>query len=264
MISFGPHGEEALRMKMAQGLNNGVRGLALLSREEVLAMEPNVSPAVTAGLFAPEAGTVIPWELGIAAAENAAHNGVAFHLNSMVTRIEKVPDGYVLEAGSRQFHAQGIINCAGLNADMVHEMVSEPTVRIFPVAGDYFILDTKAAGLIKRIIFHEPEEKGKGLTLVPTVDGNILLGPSIVASGEKSDAFPTSAEGLERLRELADLVIPSLPMEHVIRSSVRSGPTRFMCAQFTPQAVFGVKTEVSPISSSPKLTMPRIFSVSSE
>ncbi len=226
MISFGPHGEEVLRKKMTQGLANGVRGLALLSREEVLAMEPNLSSAVTAGLCAPEAGTVIPWELGIAAAENAVHNGTAFHFNATVTRIEKTPDGFLLEAGSRVIHTRGIINCAGLNADVIHEMVAEPSVRIFPGAGDYYVLDTKAAGVIRHVIFHEPEEKGKGLTLVPTVDGNILLGPSRVVAGEKGDAFPTSAEGLERLRELAELVIPALPMAHVIRSfgAVRPNP----------------------------------------
>jgi glycerol-3-phosphate dehydrogenase len=226
MISFGPRGEEVLGKKMAQGKANGVRGLALLSREEVLSIEPNVSPAVTAGLFAPEAGTVIPWELGIAAAENALHNGAEFQFNSAVTRIEKVPDGYVLEAGGRPFHARGIINCAGLYADGLHEMVAKPSVRIYPEAGDYYILDTKASGVIRHIIFHEPEEKGKGLTLVPTVDGNILLGPSKIPSGEKNDAFPTSKEGLEWLCGLAEQVIPSLPMEHVIRSfgAVRPNP----------------------------------------
>jgi glycerol-3-phosphate dehydrogenase len=182
MISVGPRGEETLRKKMAQGQTGGVRGLTLMSREEVLALEPNLTPAVTAGLYAPEAGTVIPWELGIAAAENAARNGASFYFNSAVTHIDRVPDGYILEAKGRKFHARGILNCAGLNADMIHECVAEPAVRIFPAAGDYYILDTKTAGFIRHVIFPEPEEKGKGLTLVPTVDGNILLGPSRVAA----------------------------------------------------------------------------------
>lgn len=227
MVSFGPRGDEVLRKKMEQGQKNGVRGLMLLSREEVLAMEPNLNPAVTAGLFTPEAGTVIPWELGIAAAENALINGAAFYFNSAVTRIEKAPDGYVLEAGGRRFHGRGVINCAGLFADTVHEMVAKPSVRIFPEAGDYYILDTKAAGVIRHVIFHEPEVKGKGLTLVPTVDGNILLGPSRVAAGEKNDAFPTSREGLEWLCGLAEQVIPALPMEHIIRSFGALRPNPF-------------------------------------
>lgn len=228
MISFGPFGEETLRKKMSQGLKNGVRGLRLLSHDEVLAMEPSLSPSVTAGLYAPEAGTVVPWELGIAAAENAVHNGASFHFNTTVTRIEKVPDGYMLQAGGRIYKARGIINCAGLNADVVHEMVLEPAVRIFAAAGDYYVLDTKTASAVKHVIFHEPEEKGKGLTLVPTVEGNILLGPSSVASEDKNDSFPTSEEGLERLRVLKDQVIPSLSMTHVIRSFGALRPNPFL------------------------------------
>lgn len=226
MVSFGPSGEKTLRKKLSQGLTNGVRGLRLLPREGVLALEPNLSQDVTMGLYAPEAGTVIPWELGLAAAENAVANGAALHLSSQVTSIEKTSKGYRIIAGGKLYHARGVINCAGLSADVILEKVSQPTIRIFPAAGDYFILDTKASGLIRHVIFHEPEERGKGLTLVPTVDGNILLGPSQVHADAKDDTFPTSAEGLSKLRELVNTVIPSLPMDHVIRSfgAIRPNP----------------------------------------
>ena len=106
-------------------------------------------------------------------------------------------------------------------------MVSPPAVRIFPAAGDYYVLDTKTAGFIRHVIFHEPEAKGKGLTLVPTVDGNILLGPSRVGANAKDDTFPTSREGLDRLRALVDAVIPALPMDQVIRSFGAMRPNPF-------------------------------------
>ncbi|NLA86935.1 MAG: FAD-dependent oxidoreductase, partial [Clostridiales bacterium] len=186
-----------------------------------------LSPEVTTGLYAPDAGTVNPWELGIAAAENAVGNGAAFHFNTTVDRIEKTDGGYTISAGGRTFFAGGVINCAGLYAGDVHDMISEPSVRVFPDAGDYYILDTKTSGMIHHVIFHEPEEKGKGLTLVPTVDGNILLGPSRVAAGDRNDAFPTSAEGLEWLRELAGAVIPALPLSHIIRSFATLRPNPF-------------------------------------
>ena len=78
MVCFGPRGEERLFRKHAQGLQNGAQGLRILSREEVLSHEPNLSADVRLGLYAPQAGTVIPWELGLAAAENAVSNGVQF------------------------------------------------------------------------------------------------------------------------------------------------------------------------------------------
>lgn len=225
MVCFGPEGEKTLRKKLSQGLTNGVRGLRLLTREETLVLEPNLSPNVRLGLFAPEAGTVIPWELGLAAAENAVHNGAELMLNTRVTNIEKSENGYRVYVGETVFNTRGIINCAGLFADEIFEKIEKPSVRIFPNSGDYFLLDTKAAGCVRHVIFHEPEEKGKGLTLVPTVDKNILVGPSKILSNEK-DGFKTSCEGLGKLRTLVTEVIPGLPMEHVIRSfgAIRPNP----------------------------------------
>jgi len=217
MVCFGPTGENRLHQKMEQGLQNGVRGLRLLSRTEVLSLEPNLSPNVRAGLYAPEAGTVLPWELGIAAAENAVANGAELFFNAKVTHIEKTESGYRIEAGGRVFGCRGVVNCAGLSADKVLELVLPPSVRIFPAAGDYLVLDTKTRGLISHIIFHEPEEKGKGLTLVPTVDGNILLGPSYTPADGNED-YKTSREGLDWLAVLAGEVIPPLPLSQVVRS----------------------------------------------
>ena len=226
MVSFGPRGDASLQKKLLQGQENGVRGIRLLSRDEVLALEPKLSKTVTAGLYAPEAGTVNPWELGIAAAENAAANGAAIYVNTTVTGIRPTDAGYVVHAGDSSFRAKGIVNCAGLFADKISEMVSEPSVRLYPDAGDYYILDTKVSGFVRHVIFHEPEEKGKGLTLVPTVDGNVLLGPSKVPAEGKNDAFPTSSEGLTELRTLATEVIPDLPLSQIIRSfgAVRPNP----------------------------------------
>lgn len=225
MVCFGPNGEETLRKKCAQGVKNGVRGIRLLTQEQALALEPNLSPGVRLGLFAPVAGTVIPWELGLAAAENAVENGAEIKLNAKVTSIEKAENGYRVYVGNTVFAARGVINCAGLFADEVYEKLHKPAIRIFPESGDYFLLDTKASECIGHVIFHEPEQKGKGLTLVPTVDGNILVGPSKIESEEKK-AFKTSRRGLDKLAALVSEVMPALPMEYVIRSfgAIRPNP----------------------------------------
>ncbi len=225
MICFGPKGEETLRKKLAQGRQNGVHGLKLLSGSEVLALEPNISGNVRLGLYAPQAGTVIPWELGLAAAENAVKNGVSLYLNTKVNEISHYKSGYKVSAGGKTFYTRGIINCAGLYADEILEKAQRPSVRLSAKAGDYFVLDTKTAGFIGHVIFHEPEEKGKGLTLVPTVDGNILVGPTR-RPADKKNGFKTSQDDLNQLRTLVGDVIPGLPMEHIIRSfsSLRPNP----------------------------------------
>ncbi|MCL1835432.1 MAG: FAD-dependent oxidoreductase [Oscillospiraceae bacterium] len=234
MVCFGERGDAVIRDKIRQGSENGVEGLSYLSREDVLALEPNIAPGVFSGLYSRDSGTVLPWELCLAAAGNAADNGVDIFRRAEVTNISREGEGFRIQAGSDEYYARGIINCGGLSADKIHSMVIKSPIGISPDAGDYIVLDTKAAGHISHIIFHEPEHKGKGLTLVPTVGGNILIGPTErpyeqdaggarAAAGSKAkpgdDMFAgTSLDGLEALRAQILQVMPSLPVEHAIRT----------------------------------------------
>ncbi|MFB0921791.1 MAG: NAD(P)/FAD-dependent oxidoreductase [Oscillospiraceae bacterium] len=224
-VCFGPEGEEKLRDKFEDGIKSGVHGLKLVTREEILKMEPHLNADVRLGLFSPEDGTVIPWELGLAAAENAVHNGTELNLKTKVSYIKRVNNGYEVFAGNTVFFTRGIMNCAGLFADEILEKVQKPSLRLFPNSGNYIILDTKITGFVSHIISQETEQRTKGLTLVPTVDGNILVGPTKTSSGEK-DGFETYAEGLDRLGSLVAEVMPELPMEQTIRSfgAIRPNP----------------------------------------
>lgn len=255
MICFGERGHEVLLRKYKDGAENGVRGMRLLTREEVLELEPNIASTVHSGLFVPDTGTVMPWELCLAAAENAAHNGAEFFLNCEVLGVKQ---GYEIETTKGVFRAKAIVNCAGMAADRLLEMTYEPVVRIVPSAGEYLIFDTKTSGAIGHVIFHEPEKKGKGLTLVPTVDGNIMAGPTErplkqwtveskqvggtfashashagdcprPPSGEQDGClygYETEQEGLDLLQSLVREIVPSLSHDHIIRSfgTVRPNP----------------------------------------
>jgi len=230
MISVGPRGEKILQKKYTDGQENGVPGLQLLSGSEVRALEPNLTTAVTGGLYAPGSGTVDPWSLGIAAFENAAANGVDFRFNERVETLARDWDGFSVETNQDSYHAKAVINCAGLQADMVRELSEPPLVRIFPSAADYLILDVASSSYVNHIISHEPEEKGKGLTLVPTVDGNLLIGPT----ERDSDGLlgdPTDADGLALLRRLCGEIVPGLDLGETIRSfgALRPNPYYVNC-----------------------------------
>lgn len=225
MLSFGPRADSVLEKKYEQGVENGVKGLELLDREETLRREPRLAEHVRGALYAPGTGTVDPWELGIAAYENAAANGVDFRLNEKLLRMERRGEGFLLETEKESYNCRAVLNCAGLDAPAVRELLLTPLVRIFPSAADYMVLDTKLRGFVNHIIFHEPEEKGKGLTLVPTVDGNILVGPTEYDFDEQED-YATTAFGIERLYELCGEIVPELDLGELIRSfgSMRPNP----------------------------------------
>jgi glycerol-3-phosphate dehydrogenase len=84
---------DGLKELYDRGVANGVKGLKILSREEALEMEPNLSENVEGALYAPTGGIICPFELNIAMAENANMNGVDFRFNTEVEDIKKGEDG---------------------------------------------------------------------------------------------------------------------------------------------------------------------------
>ena len=221
MVSFGPRGERSLAKKLEQGKLNGVPGIRLLSGDEARAMEPMLSPDVTAALWVPSTGTVNPWLLGIAAYENALENGCRARMNMKVTAIEKIGQEYLVSAGQEQFFCRAVVNCAGLSSPDIQEMVFPPSVTLHPDGTDYLVMDPRipAPG---RIIFQESEQ-GKGITAIPCVEGNLLLESPARPLGIP---YATTLEGMEHLKTAAASLLPGLEIGSVIRSfgAVRPNP----------------------------------------
>ena len=225
MVSYGEKADTVLKKKYENGLSMGVPGLRLLSGEEARKMEPVLAEGVTSALYAPTAGTVNPWALGIAACENATANGAELCLNTRVLGIRKTAEGYRIETDRETFSCRAVVNCAGLAADRVQKLLFPSPVHIAPDAGDYLILDKAAENKPTRIIQYEPEDSGKGFNAVPTVEGSLLLGPS---ERENETDFAVSAAGLSFVRERAGRVLPGLDFNDAIRSfaAVRPNPQR--------------------------------------
>ena len=78
VVAFSPSERATLEELLARGRANGVPGLRILERSELMELEPNLSPEADSALFAATGGTVEPYELTIALAENAVMNGVEF------------------------------------------------------------------------------------------------------------------------------------------------------------------------------------------
>ena len=225
MVSYGPGADRVLRKKYDAGLQSGVPGLRLIPGPQANDMEPLLAPGVTSALYAPSTGTVNPWQLGIAAFENALHNGAQPLLNTQVLGIQPSGGGYIIETNGAPIACRVILNCAGLNADKVQELLFPPSVRLIPTGADFFVLD-KRAPAPSRIIFQESEEKGKGVTAVPTVEGNLLLGPSQRPLEDRP--WATTFGGMDFLREATTQVLPGVDLSQIIRSfaSVRPNPHR--------------------------------------
>jgi glycerol-3-phosphate dehydrogenase len=206
-----------------RGNENGVE-VELLDRETVLAMEPNLSELVVGALYAKTAAIVYPWELAIALMENAMDNGVMLKLNHKIEDINKTDTGYTLLTSNGPFEAKIIINCAGVYADQIHNMIAKPRFSIHPRRGQYYVLDRSVGDLVSHVIFPCPSEKGKGVLVTPTTHGNILVGPNSEYIENKEDIGTTSS-GLEFVREHANKTVKNLPFNKIIRSFSGLRPT---------------------------------------
>ena len=217
VLCFDEKDVPSLQRLYDQGLKNGVEGLEILSREKLKQMEPNISDNAVAALHAPTGGIVCPFGLTIALAENAAVNGVEFHLNTEVQNIEKQDDGYRLNTNRGVFDTKVVINAAGVYAGYFHNMVSEDKIHIIPRKGEYCLMDKKAGGFVSHTIFQLPTIYGKGVLVTPTVHGNLLTGPTAV-DVENPESLNTTREGMEDLLKRAGLSVNNLPSRQVITS----------------------------------------------
>ena len=96
LVAVSPEQVTALDRLRANGLQNGVTGLAVLSREETLRLEPHLSPATCGALSVPGESLIDPFGAAIAQAEVAALNGVQFFLGEEVRAIDRGPVGHIV------------------------------------------------------------------------------------------------------------------------------------------------------------------------
>ena len=200
-----------------RGEKNGVEGLKVLSREEVLAIEPHIGDEVVGALLAPTAGIVCPFKLTVAMAENAAVNGAEFLFDTEVKKIYCDDGVWHVVTGDHDYTAKAVVNAAGVYSDVFNNMVSERKLHITPRRGDYILLDRAAGGYVRHTIFQLPTKLGKGVLVTPTVHGNTIVGPTAVDVDDK-ESTATTAEGIDSVIAKSALSVKGLPVRQVITS----------------------------------------------
>lgn len=218
VVGFSDEDRERLGGLFDKGRANGVEKLELVDGACAHELCPTLAPEVVCALYAPTAGIVCPYELTLAFAENAAHNGVKFTFNAELTALEKAADGWRLTfADGSSETARVVVNAAGVYADAVNNMVSAHKLHIIPRRGEYCLFDRTAGPLAPMTIFQTPTPMGKGVLVTQTVDGNLLAGPTAVDIGDKTDT-DTTAEGLDYALKTAARSVGQLPMRQIITS----------------------------------------------
>jgi glycerol-3-phosphate dehydrogenase len=243
VLAFDKDDEKVLQQLYDNGIKNGVTGMAIVDRDFILQKEPYVNPLVTKALYAKNAGIVSPYKLNIAAMDNAIMNGVMFLRETKVTGIEK-KDGLfhiavdvtgdicsmskidpIKEEDRTDITAKIIINCAGAHADEISHMAGDDSFKIIPRRGEYILFDKTEGSRINTVLFQTPTEKGKGILVTPTVDGNLMIGPDATLAQDKDDKC-TNSDNLDYVYKTATQSYTGLNMKKSITvfAGIRATP----------------------------------------
>ena len=238
------------------GVKNGVSGLRIVERDELVQMEPNISDSAVAALYAPTGAIVCPFGLTYALAENAADNGAEFQFDSEVTGIERIDGGWRVHTVRGDLEAKVVVNAAGVCSGKIHNMVSDDPMTIIPRRGDYFLLDRTTGGFVSRTVFQLPGKYGKGVLVAPTVHGNTIVGPTAI-DVDDPDATATTQAGLDAIRAKCGRAVKNLPLRQTITSfaGLRAHEPRheFFIGQIAPGFVDCAAIESPGLSSAPAI-----------
>lgn len=219
VVAYSWDDMQMLDVLFERGFNNGVPNMEIISQERLRTMEPYISEEAVGALWAPTAGIVSPYELTIAAIENAVTNGARVKRNSGVFDIEHKDDMFIISTASGVIKAKYVINCAGVFADNIARMIGDDTFKIIPRKGEYYLLDKTEKKMVNHVLFQCPSKMGKGILVTPTAHGNVLMGPTAIDLDFDSKLdVDTTIEGLMEVKFSTNRVIPSLTTRNAITS----------------------------------------------
>jgi L-2-hydroxyglutarate oxidase len=182
-----------------RGRANGLDGLQRLSATELKLHEPHVSGV--AGLFVPQTGIVDYVHVTQKLAELFQARGGVIHLNTPVTKIQQIQDGYLIHSSDKKFKFRGLVNCAGLYADKVARLAGlQPKVKIIPFRGEYYEFKPESSNLVNHLIYPVPDPQMPflGVHFTRMIDGTVEAGPNAVLAWRR--------EGYRR----SDISLPDL------------------------------------------------------
>ena len=218
VLGFNDEDKKSLDAILENGIKNGIEGLRILDSKELHELEPNVSDNALWALYAPTGAIVCPYELCEAAIGNAMDNGAELILEFEVSSIEEKDGVYnIISKDGKNVLSNIVINAAGAYSDEIAKLVGDNSFDVHPRKGEYILLDKECGFAIKHTLFTVPTKMGKGILVSPTVDGNLILGPTAVDFDEKENK-KTTREGINSVIAESKRMVKYAPSNMAITS----------------------------------------------
>ena len=164
-----------------RGVANGVPGLEMIGPERLKEIEPHTFGQ--RALWSPATGIIDYVKVTEAYASRFQERGGDIYMDTAVQSIGGADGAMTVETNRGSLRASHVINCAGLYADRVAEMMGERTnVRIIPFRGEYYTLRPESQHLVKGLIYPVPDPRFPflGVHYTRNIHGYVEAGPNAV------------------------------------------------------------------------------------
>ena len=225
VVAFSIEEMKTIEHLYSQGVANGVPRMEICGRERILSLEPQLNSDVVGGLYAPTGGIIEPYRYVFALVESAQKNGVEVKTQFTVEQGIREKDYWIIKSKEGEIiKARYVVNSAGLFADEVSKSFDAELFEIIPRKGEEFLLQRNAKGLPNHVIFPVPGAHTKGILVIPTVEGTLMVGPTAIETDDKYD-LETTSQNLETVFMQATYMVPAISRREIITSFAGLRPT---------------------------------------
>ncbi len=215
IVAIGDEECSCLESLLERGQENNVL-CEIISRDEMLKREPLLNQEVSGALFTPTAGMVDPFSACLASIENAIENGVNVLTGTEFTGFimnDQTITGIRTNKGD--FSCRWVVNAAGaFSDDVMHKAGIHPEFNINTRKGEYYVLDKSETNL-EKILFPVPTGVSKGILVLGSTHGNVLVGPNSLTEPDRENKSVTAA-GLGEIWQGAQKLVPSISPRSII------------------------------------------------
>ena len=168
-----------------RGEANGLRDLEIIGPERLKELEPHATGIK--GLHVPETGIIDYKKVAAAYAGKIRNTGGDIRLSQRVVGMLDRPDEIVLQTSGGDYRTKYLINCCGLQSDLIAKMSGAnrddgPEHRIIPFRGEYYKIAPERQFLVKNLIYPVPDPTFPflGVHFTRMAKGGVEAGPNAV------------------------------------------------------------------------------------